>query len=265
MRTASEILQDLKNRFEKRVQNTIAPGSVLDFYNTSVSEALGDVYKEIEANKNPHLWSKLYGKQLDDMATMLNLPRKANEDDLSYRYRLMNWILANEASNETAISDALLYPTYASNIEFKSCTNGCGTATCYVIPRDYSLDTIDKALKEASDVVKRVADPTTYVEYIVPTIRGVRLQIFISVSEDADIEIIKENIRLEIMEYINTIPPREYLEVGKLNKIGIKQPNVDYFNVLSMTINDEVVDSIKVVQALDSKFIFDEIIWTEGD
>ena len=263
MRTASEILSDLKARFEKRVQDTIAPGSVLDFFNTAVSETLGDVYKEIDANKNPHLWSKLYGEQLDDMGIMLSLPRKTNEDDLSYRYRLMNWVLANEASNETAISDALLNPVYASNIEFKPYTKGCGTATCYVIPRDYQLETIDNALEEASSIVKRVADPTMYVEYIVPTIRGVRLQILLTVSDDADIDTIKENIQSEIMEYINTIPPKEYLEVGKINRIGISQPNVTYFNVLSMIINDEVEDSIKVLQGLDSKFLFDEIIWEE--
>lgn len=264
MKTASEVLADLKERFEKRVQNTIASGSVLDFFNTSVSETLGDVYKEIEANKNPHLWSKLEGDQLDDMGTMLNLPRKTNEADLSYRYRIMDWVLANEASNETAINDALLNTTYASNIEFKTCTKGCGTATCYVIPKDYTTETISNALKEASDIIKKVADPTIYVEYIIPTIRGVQLQIYISVSDDADLDTIKDNIESEVMEYINTIAPKDYLEVGKINKIGINQPNVDYFSVLSMTINDEVTDSIKVLQELDSKLLFDEIIWTEG-
>ena len=265
MRTPSEILSDLKNRFEKRVQDKIADGSVLDFYNTSVSETLGDVYAEIDKYRNPHIWSKLYGSELDDMGTMLNIPRKANEDDLSYRYRIMNWVLTNEASNETAINDALLNPKYASNIEFKSCTKGCGTASCYIIPRDYSIETIRNALQEAEGIITKVADPTIHVEYIIPAIRGVQLQIFLSVRDDVDEELVKQNIEKDIQEYINTIPPKEYLNVGTINKIGIGHTGVEYFSVLSMMINDETVDRIKVVQELDSKFIFDNVIWMGED
>lgn len=262
MRSAAEIFADLKERFEKRVQDTIASGTVLDFFMTSTSETLGDVYKEIEANKNPHLWSSLYGDKLDDMGVMLNIPRKTNEDDNSYRYRIMNWVLTNEASNRTAINNALLNPVYASNIDFQEFTKGSGTATCYIIPKDYSLDTIENAVNEAKEIINRVADPMGYVEYVIPTIRAVQLQIYISVSDDADLDLIESNIRSAVMEYINRIPPKQYLEVGEINRIGITQPNVKYFNVLSMMIDGEVDDSIRLVQGLDSKFLFDEIIWT---
>lgn len=263
MRTADQIHNDIVSRFELRLNDKVAAGSVLDFYNTAVSKTLEDVYQEIENNKNPHLWSKLYGQQLDDMGTMLNCPREIEENDTSYRYRLMNWVLRNEASNTTAISDALLNPTYASNIEFRPFTKGSGTATCYIIPRNYNEETVASALQEAHEKVSKVASPSLYVEYIIPTIRNVRFQIFISGTAEVDLDIIKENVTKEIREYVNAIPPQGVLEIGAVNKIGISQPNVNYFNVIELLVEDEPVGAVRLMQELDSKFIFDEIIWEE--
>lgn len=265
LRTAEQVRSDITERFEKRMNNEIASGSVLDFYNTAIGETLEDVYQEIENNKNPHLWSKLYGAQLDDMGVMLNCPRDVDENDTSYRYRLMNWVLKNEASNTTAITDVLLNSTYASNIEFCPFTKGSGTATCYIIPKDYNDVTITNALQEAHQKVAKIASPSLYVEYIIPTIRNVKFQIFISGNDSADLDIIKENLTNEIREYVNTIAPQDFLEVGAINKMGVSQPNINYFNVVELLIDDEPVGSISVVQELDSKFIFDDIIWEEVD
>lgn len=222
-----------------------------------------NVYQEIEDNKNPHIWSSLAGKTLDDTGTFVNCPRKPNEDDANYRYRLMNWVLRNEASNTTAISDELLQMTYASNIDYRPFTKGSGTATCYVIPRTYNKETIANALKEAAERVSKVASPSLHVEYIIPKILGVRLQIYISAS-NGDIEAIKSNISGKILEYINAIPPQKYLKVGEINKIGVNESGVDYFNVLSLIIDNQTVDSLEVLQGIDTKMLFDEIIWT-GD
>lgn len=265
MRTAAEILSDLKKRFETRVQDKVASGTVLDFYNVSVSEALSEVYKEIEKNKNPHLWSKLYGESLDDMGVMLNISRKANEDDYTYRYRLMNWVLSNEASNKTAINDALLNPQYASNIEFQPCTKGSGTATCYIIPKDYSLETVTNAMQEAADIVGKIASPVIHIEYVVPTVRAVKFQIYINIAVGMDEDAIKNSIIDEVREYVNKIPPKSYLEIGQINKIGINTPGVEYFSVLSTLVDDEVMDYYKIIQGLDTKFIYDEIIWGEEE
>jgi len=262
MLTASEIQSNIENRFKKEIGQSVAQGSVLDMFNVAVSEAVEGLYQEIEDAKNPHLWSKLQGEQLDDMGTMLNIPREVDESDSTYKYRIMNWVLTNEKGNLTAINDSLLNAQYASNIEFHPYTKGSGTGTCYVIPNDYSDETVAKAFEEAEEKIKKIASPGLHVEYVIPTALPVKLQIFIS-SNSGDMNLLKSNIQDQIKQYINKIPPGEYLEAGKLNKIGIETPQVDYFNVMAIIIDGKTISSIKKVQELESKFLFDEIIWAE--
>lgn len=263
MKTKEQIREDIVTRFEDRVENIVEQGSMIDIYSTVLGQIGQDIYDEIERNRTPHIYSSLEGQQLDDEGTMLNLPRKDGEDDNNYKYRLMNWTLSNEAANETAINDALLMPTYASNIEFRPKVHGCGTGVCYVIPKQYTDDYITNSLIEAKEIVERVATPGLYVEYIVPNIVGVKLQIYIK-TDNGDIEVIKSNIQSNIIEYINNIPPYGYIQIGQINRIGLSESNVEYFNVMGTFINGEINNNIAIYQDIDTKYLFDTIIWN-GD
>ena len=263
IKQANEIQKDITSRFEERIQNQIAAGSTIDLYNVAISETLQDVYQEIENNKTPHIWSSLEGWKLDDTGTMFNLPRKTGESDANYKYRLQRWLLSNEASNTTAIQNALLAPfEYVSNVDYHPYTKGTGTGTCYIIPKSYDTETINNAFIEISTIVKEIASPSLYVEYIIPTIKGVKLQIYIS-SIDGDLDTIKDNLETKISEYINKIAPGDYLEVGEINRMGINENNVDYFNVTALLIDNVVTSDIRVLQTIDSKMLYDEIIWAE--
>ena len=264
MKDSATIQANIASRFETKTQKKVQTGSVIDLYNSSMGETLEDVYQEIEDSKNPHIFTGLSGEWLDKTGFWVNCPRKVGEDDKNYMYRLMNWMLANEASNTTAISDGLLSPTYASNIDYVPYTKGSGTATCYVIPIKYEAEIIAKALAEAVAVVKKKASPSLFVEYIVPAIRAVKLQIFISATS-GDLELIKGNIEAKIREYINTIPPKKTLKVGEINRIGVNEPGVDYFSVLSLFVDSEENKNIEVLQEIDTKLLFDEIIWQGGN
>lgn len=264
MKTAAQVREDILNRFYSKTRTQIEAGSVVDIFARVLAEIDEDIYQEIDRNRTPHVWSYLEGQQLDDTGTMLNLPRKTGESDANYRYRLMNWTLTNEASNYTAINDALLLPTYASNIEFRPKIRGCGTGVCYVIPKEYTSHYITNSLLEAKKIVESVASPSLYVEYIVPEILGVQLQVYM-ISENGDIDAIKGNIERNVLEYINNIPPYSYLQVGQINRIGILEDKVDYFNVMSVIINGATTTDTAIVQRIDTKFLYDEIIWTGSD
>lgn len=259
MKTSDTIQKDIALRFEDKVLKKTQEGSVIDMYNVAVSETLEEVYQEIEDSKNPHIFTGLTGQALDDTGFWVNCPRKVGEDDQNYIYRLMNWTLKNEASNTTAIQDSLLNLTFASNVDYVPFTKGSGTATCYVIPKFYNSETISGALAEAATIVKKIASPSLFVEYIIPAIRAVKLQVFLDSSED--LLLIKSNIEQKIKTYINAIPPGQYLKVGEINKIGVNEPNVDYFSVLALIIDDDEEKGIEILQEIDSKFLFDEMIW----
>lgn len=260
VKNEKEIFNDIKKRFESRINNTVENGSVISLYSAAIGSTLADVYTEIDNNRTPHIWTKLKGEELDATGLWVNLPRDLDESDESYRYRLLNWMLVNEASNSKAIEVKLLNPQKASNIIYIAKTRGCGTGTCYIIPKEYTQQNIDESITEAKERISEIASDALYVEYVIPRERRIRLEVYIH-TETGDIELLKKEISEKIKEYINTIAPGDYLSLGKINALGIETPLVEYFNVVSFYINNEPVNLIKALQELDSKFLYDEIIW----
>lgn len=261
---AAEIQQEINSRFEKRIKDRIAPGSVIDMYSATISENFEEVYDTIEKNKTPHIWSNLEGEQLDWTGAWVNLPRAVGESDTNYRYRLSHWTKSNEAANTTAIQNATLSPQYASNIDYQPFTHGSGTGTCYIIPKEYTAETINAALNEAVEAMKKVSSPSTYIEYIIPAIKSVRLEIYIE-SSSGDLSLIKQNLETKISSYINAIAPRDYLSIGEINKMGQNESFVDYFAVAGLLIDNEATTATRVLQGIDTKMLFDEIIWIDGE
>lgn len=222
------------------------------------------MYQEIENAKNPHLYSKLSGADLDDMCKMVGITRRENETDTTLLYRLHDWTLANAKGNTTAITDALLDLTYASNVTYVPQVYGCGTGVAYVIPKDYSNETIAAALNEAKDRIKDVCSPATYIQYIVPRTLPVRFQCAISAATaDVDISVLEALIALRIEQYVNAIAPKDFLEIGTIEKDILSLDTVSYFRVISYSVDEVTQTGIKVLQDTETKLIYDDILWTE--
>lgn len=258
VKTTTEIYNDIRKSFQEKAGDE--PGAVLDMFTLAVAQVGADNYTEIENNKTPHVWTDLQGSKLDATGLWVNCPRDVGENDSSYRYRLMKWMLKNEACNETAIKVTLLNPVYASNIEYVAMTNGCGTGTCYVLPQHYTEENITASLREARNRMQKIADPSAYIDYIIPEVRSVSFEVYLKTSE-GDEEALKTQITNAIREYVNAIPPKEYLSIGQINKIGVNTDQVDYFSVLSFIVNGEQINKIRMLQEVETKFIFDSITW----
>ena len=129
MKTADEAYTSLKNNLEKRLDDQIQVGSVIDIYNKVIADECQDMYQYIEDNKNPYLFTNTFGSDLDSLGYWVNLPRVEEETDEHYKYRLKDWVLSSESSNTTAIENAILNPIYSSNIQYVPYTHGSGTGT----------------------------------------------------------------------------------------------------------------------------------------
>lgn len=257
MKTIEDIYTSIKNSFYDRTKLEIAEGSVIDNYTNSVSVGLMEAYKEIEKNKNPHIFTKLEGSDIDSMGILVGCARRANEDDRTYLYRMINWNTANQTANATAIEAALTTLDYSSNVTYVPYTHGVGTATAYIIPKD--LEKSDLAIEEVQDRLKKVVSQGSYVECVIPNMKPVKLVVYMSIDRDEDN--IKRNLQDKIREYINNIAPGNKLEIGHINKIGINETNVNYFSVSQMYIDNEEYQEIFAIQKLEDKFLFDEIVW----
>lgn len=261
-KNSAEILNSIRTNFEKRINDTTAEGSALDIFASAISDLLEDNYIEIEKSRLPHIWTSLKGKNLDATGQWVNLPRENGEPDDRYKYRLMDWALTNEASNLTAINDALLNMTYASDAEYYPMTHGAGTGTVYVIPLDYSNATIEMALQEAKEKMNAIASPASYIDYIVPTKIPVDIYIYASINGDTDA--VKKEIEDKIKDYVNKIPPKEFLKIGEINAIGVNTTGIDYFSVVECKVNKAYTNNVRILQELDTKMILNTITWTEA-
>ena len=261
VKSKAEIYQGIIDRYEVNTKQRISEGSVLDFFALSVAGEQQTSHQEIEDNRDPHIFTRLSGSQLDANGFFLGVPRKTQEDDNTLLYRQMNWCVANKAANDTAIKDALLNLKYASNAEYIPFTKGCATASVYILPRTYDTETITKALSEVREIVKKVGSSGNYVEYIIPAVRFVTL--LASVKFSGDIETAKKNITEKVKLYINNIKPGSSLLIDSINTIGIEEVGTSFFMIAGVMVGDTNVNALAIIQAIDTKLLFEKIIWID--
>lgn len=265
MRNKAQIHDALSKRITSQIKQNIRTGGILDLINYAVAEEMEDAYSTIERNKNPYIYTNMDSNDLDNTGFFVNVPRQKDESDEDYLYRMMHWTQLKAASNETAINDSLLNMHYASDCHYYPATHGAGTASIYVIPKEYTNETIANALKEAKNRVSSVIAKDSIVEYIIPQITPV-IPVIKLAAENANIKILQDTLGSQIKQYINSIPPNEYLTLNTINKIGLKNPNVNYFNVIMLYIDNEPIYDFKILQKLNKKFLLQSIAWeVEGD
>lgn len=256
------IYEAIKKRFTFHTGKSFADDSAMDFYAVAIADVLEEVYSDIESMKNPHLYSKLKDGSLDDLGFFMNIPREVGESDYQYLYRLMNWRYTAEASNLTAINNALLNTVHSSDAEYIPQTNGSGTASVYIIPKDYSIEKTSAAIEEATLLVGPVVSPAVHVEYVIPAPQPVLLHVGMKVALTADVETVKRSLTEKIRQYTNSVPPNAFLKVGAINRIGVNEEEVEYFNILQIFISGKEKDTLDIFQGLDYKFLLDEIVWS---
>lgn len=264
MKTMDEAYESIVNDFYDRTSIDIEEGSVLDSYMLASSEMIEDAYQEIENNKTPHIYTSLSGNNIDDAAVLVGLTRRTDESDKNFLYRFMNWNISNKSANSTAIETALMDMTYCSNAKHIPMAFGCGTAAIYIIPTVMDDEGIELAIAEAKERLKDVVSPTSYIEYITPEIRTIKLTLLIKATA-SDLDTLKSNIAEKIITYVNGIAPGEYLEVGEINNIGRDDSNVTYFNTGYLFVDGKETGEVSILQNIKSKFLMseDDIIWLE--
>lgn len=261
-RTAEEINLSIQKDFEDITGRTFRPGSAIGFYTNAVSKEMEQAHLEIDRNKNPHIYTNLEGDNLDKMGTFVNVPRETDESDTNYLYRIMNWTYLKAGANYTAVNDSLLNMEYASNAEYYPGIYGAGTGVVYVIPNEYSEETMQKALAEAKDRASYVLSPESYTEFIIPTAISVTVIAHLETTNQ-DLDYLKTNIATAIKNYINDIAPNDYLSIGTINRIVLNMNGVDFFAVDGLYLDDTYTAQTKVLQELETKLLFKEIDWEE--
>ena len=263
MKSFEEIYNDLKNKFYTLTKIDISKGTIMDMMIKSMSYMIHEVYKVIESNKQPYLFTKQTGEELDSTGYFLQCPRLTDESDENYSYRLMKWTQRNASNNLEAINDAIKSLSFSSSATYVPLVDGIGTACVYLIPYQYEEEYIKSAISEAKQAIEKVVSPSTIIEYSVPDPVSVKLVAYLDVADNSDANYIKQNARNIIKEYINNIAPGDKLMLGYINNAILDIEGVDYFNIVQIYIDDEESTSFEILQTVSTKMLFDEIIWWE--
>lgn len=262
MRSFQDIYNGILKGIKKRTNQEIAKSSILDLLITGVSEAIYKAHEEIENEKDPHIYTNLKGEKLNNFAMIFpKIKREDGESDQSFLKRIMDWTYTMESSNLTAIENQLSNFVFASFVKYVPMSHGCGTSTFYIIPKEYEEEIINKSIEEVRDRVKDVITDSSYIEFLISVPE--KIKIVANIKTNGDIESLKNIVSNNIKEYVNNIAPGEYLKIGDINKIGISEDGVDFFTVNQLYINDVLVNDIEVVQKIETKMLFDSIIWIE--
>lgn len=263
IKSFEEVYASLKAKFYEKTKLDVARGTVIDMIMSSISSVLGDMYKYIEDNKKPYLFTKQNGDELDSTGFFLQCPRLANETDENYFYRLSNWTQRNAKCNVTAIEDKLKELEYSSSATYVPYTNGIGTGTIYLIPVQYNSEIIRIATEEAQNAIDKIVSASSIIDYRVPQPADIKLVAYLDVRTGSDVDYIKRQIEVALKNYINNVAPGDRLMLGEMNNIGQDTSNVEYFNIVQLYINDIEATSFEVLQTIEQKFLYSEIVWWE--
>lgn len=267
IKTLQEIYDSIKDKIVKKSSIDIEKGTVIDSFLLATSEMILTAENEIEDNKNPYMYSKLSGQNLDDMAILLGLTRRGDESDKNFLYRILKWNTSNKASNYDSIETALMNMEYCSHVTYVPLAYGCGTAAAYIIPKNMDDEYKKYAIDETKSRLYPVVSPSSYIDYIIPEILSVKLNILYK-ADNIDLTVIKNEVNEKIINYINNIAPGEYLEIGNINKLGINENNINYFNVSNIFINSEEIGEVSILQKIETKLLVNSsanINWVEVD
>lgn len=263
IKSFEEIYASFKDKFYTRTKLDIARGTVIDMLMTCVSSIVSEVYQYIEANKKPYLFTKQSGDELDSTGFFLQCPRLDDETDENYFYRLSHWTTRSASCNTSAIEEAIKTLEYSSSANYVPYTQGIGTGTIYLIPVQYNDEVKTMALEEAKKVIDKVISASSVIDYKVPTPAMIKLVAYLDVKTNSDLNFVKRQIETQVMKYINNIAPGDRLMLGEINNMGLDTSNVEYFNVVQLYINDEEATSFEILQTIEHKFLFDQIVWWE--
>lgn len=263
MKNFEKIYSDMKTKFYDLTKIDVAKGSVMDMMLKSMSYMIHEAYKVIEKNKQPYLFTRQTGKELDSTGYFLQCPRQSNETDENYLYRLMKWTQRNASNNLEAINDAIKGLSFSSSATYVPLSDGVGTACVYLIPYQYDEEYIKSAISEAQLAIEKVTSPATIIQYAVPQPVAVKLVAYLDVAENADVAFIKQEAQNTIKEYINNIAPGDRLMLGHINNIILNLDGVEYFNIVQIYLDDKESTNFEILQTVSTKMLYDTIIWWE--
>lgn len=247
--------EKLKNDIQNLIGVRIEQHTIIDQILYGVGKAIDKIKEEIELSKNPHIYSGLKGKQLDELGLLVGCPRFENESESSYFTRIMNHHTANKTCNTTSILFAISNLKYSSHASYVPFTQGVATSTIHFIPKNYNA--VQEAVEE---IEKRLADikaPDSF--FVIEPAKPVAVEVVCYLVTKNDLAQIKNNLESRLKSHINNIPIGETLSYKNINMLGLSTDGVNFFNTVTIFIDGKPLHAIEKVQTIKEKFIFSKM------
>lgn len=248
--TSGQFLSRIKKRLEEAGFDT-SDSSVVVMFAKIIADELAEQSAAIEEAYNQSRISSATGEGLDIIGQEKNVPRLPGESDDNYRYRLSMSFLAHLGANPESIRQALLAVDGIKDVKLIPYTHGAGSATVMIITHDPYQG--DQLLPRAEEVLRKVAPAGNRIELALPTPRALGMEVQLTLRSGVrseDRELLRENVRLAIYEYLSSLMPGEAFV---LNELMARIMGVTVSGVQTAAEADDVLDAEVLSMRLDGE------------
>lgn len=230
-KTREEIQEEMFQALQTKTGiNSTADGSMAKAFIDSFGDEIDNLYYVLEEIQKQAFLSTSYGMYLDLIGELLNTPRKENELDDEYRYRISQAVNVHAGGNKIAIEEKALSVMGVASIELRPYAFGTGSFIIYVYPEPgYGTKAM---LYDVKNAVKSVVSEGIYFEVAMPTDIPVSLDIAIMFNNnisDMEKRDIRNKVKLNIETYLNSMAKNQTLYINEIISI-------------TMNTNDNIID-----------------------
>lgn len=247
---SGQFLSRIKKRLEAEGFDT-SDSSVVVMFSKIIADELGEQASSIEEAYNQSRLSSATGEGLDAIGQEKNVSRLPGESDDNYRYRLSMSFLAGLGGNPESIRQALLAVDGIKDVKFMPFTHGAGSATVMIIAHDpYQGELL---LPRAEAAIKKAAPAGNRIEIALPAPRALGMEVQLTLRSGVqaeDRELLRENVRLAIYEYLSGLMPGE---VFVLNELRARIMGVALSGVQTASEAEDVLDAEILSMTLDGE------------
>jgi len=139
-KTYDELIAEMTSYLAENTSiNYFGEGSIAKAIVAANCRSIANYYDTFEYNLSMAFVSTAQGRFLDLIGQLLDCPRRANESDENYRYRIIHQVYIIPGSNEKAIRDKCMQVDNVRKVMIRPHVKGAGSFSIYVDVIDYKL------------------------------------------------------------------------------------------------------------------------------
>lgn len=251
------ILQELVLKSKAIGFDSDKPDTAIHHLLSVLSAEFEEFYNTLEYYYDQSFVSTATGENLDKIGYLLNCTRLDGEDDDSYRYRIINQVLAQQKANRTSIEMVLAETQKVQDYVLKENYFGPGSFVLYIIPEPDVTD-YNSLIEEVTQKIEQVKAFGVKYEVRLPKFVPVSMKIFVSFRDGTEGDVIQNVVDKsidKISSYLASLKMGGTCDLNEVERLVYDtSDSVVSSSVVEFTVNGRKVTSRQYELAWNEMF-----------